>query len=387
MSRDLVHRHPVPPDLAFPIDEYRARVRRVQAHMADRGFDGLVLHQPENLSYLSGLNIGTGYFAYHALVIPAEGEPVLVLRDVEEPAAQQTCWLEQWSKYGDAEPEPVAATKRAVEDLGLDRGTIGVDEYSWYLTLERFGALRRLLPKVTFAAEPRIVDDLRLIKSANEVEYIRQAARNVEAAMTAGISAVAAGKSEHELSAAIVDVQVRTGNGRYGGVVVSGERALQFHGVSTGRKLELGDLVKYELSGVINGYVARMMRSAVVGPASEAQRAATAVLRESQDTAFEMMAPGQSAREIAEACRGPILASRLTDRYDYRVGYGLGLISYPSAGDFSREFTPQADWELEPGMVFHMLVHAQGFSLSETVLVTESGHELLTSFDRVLFET
>lgn len=387
MLQQLVHRESTSTQLAFPLEEYHSRVGRVQAQMAEKGLNALVLHQPENLRYLTGLDIGTGYFAYHAVVVPAEGEPVLVLRAVEEPAAQETSWIRSWSMYRDDEPEQEIATKHAVEALGLDRATIGVDEYSWYLTLERFGALRRLLPNVAFVAEPRIVEDLRLTKSANEVAYTRQAARNVEAATKAGISAVAPGRSELEVTAAIVDVQVRSGNGRYGGVVVSGERALIFHGMPSGRKLEAGDLVRFELSGVINGYVARMMRSVVVGRATEEQHKRAAILRDAQDAAIAMMAPGVSARAIDEACRGPIVASGFFDRYDYRIGYGLGLIAPPTPGDFSKEFTPQADWQLEPGMVFHMLVHGQGLSFSESVLVTDNGHEILTSFDRRLFES
>ncbi|TIV13340.1 MAG: aminopeptidase P family protein, partial [Mesorhizobium sp.] len=65
--------------------------------------------------------------------------------------------------------------------------------------------------------------------------------------------------------------------------------------------------------------------------------------------------------------------------------YSLGLNQRPSAGEFIREFVPDVEWVLEPGMVFHMLMMAAGMGFSETVLVTEHGPERLTTMERKLF--
>lgn len=80
-----------------------------------------------------------------------------------------------------------------------------------------------------------------------------------------------------------------------------------------------------------------------------------------------------------------MLKAGLRESYDNRVGYGLGLLFHPTNGELTYEFTPGADWILEAGMVFHMLLSAKSVAFSETVLVMDGGHEVLTDFERTLF--
>ncbi|BAV50276.1 dipeptidase [Mesorhizobium loti] len=113
-------------------------------------------------------------------------------------------------------------------------------------------------------------------------------------------------------------------------------------------------------------------------------RIAETIIR-AQDEAIALMRPGTPASMIDRACREPILAAGLRETYTNRAGYSLGLNYRPSAGEFIRKFVPGAEWVLEAGMVFHMLMMAAGMGFSETVLVTERGPERLTSMERKLF--
>jgi len=96
------------------------------------------------------------------------------------------------------------------------------------------------------------------------------------------------------------------------------------------------------------------------------------------------MRPGAVAREVDAILRDGVLRVGLRDSYDNITGYTLGLYAAagPRTSDFTRIFHPAADWAIEPGMVFHMYASAGGASLSETVLVTENGPELLTALPR-----
>ncbi|TIS52802.1 MAG: aminopeptidase P family protein, partial [Mesorhizobium sp.] len=155
----------------FPAEEYRERLRRTQEEMAKYDLPVLLLHQPENINYLSGLD-QIGYFSYHALAVPSRGDPVLIVRDMEVPTAHSTSWVKNHVVYADAaDPLPVwlDTARRALEGLGLAGGRIGLDEHSWFLTVERWKMLQALLPKATLVGEPRIVDHLRLIKSPREL--------------------------------------------------------------------------------------------------------------------------------------------------------------------------------------------------------------------------
>src|SRR5699024_11502329 len=108
------------------------------------------------------------------------------------------------------------------------------------------------------------------------------------------------------------------------------------------------------------------------------------IVRGAQDRGIAAMGPGVPAAHVAELCRRPVLEAGLAQHYENRVGYGVGLQFHPTSGDFGLDIDHRSERVLEPGMVFHMLLFAAGASISETVAVTEDGHELLTSGSRAL---
>jgi len=371
--------------LDFTKEEYQLRLTRTQREMTTAGLPVLLLHAPENITYLSGFRM-LGFFMYHALVVPAEGEPILVVRDVEQPAADETCWVQNRSVYVDTE-QPINAAARALRGLGLD-SKIGIEYNTWFLTLERMAILRDLLPNAQFVEESNIVRRLRLIKSPAEIEYLRQASRVVEAMAQGCIDAIHVGASERDLAAAIMTAQANAGGEPpLEPILMTGERTRQLHGTWTDRRLKRGDAVYFELNGVVRGYWSKLMRTAVVGRPTLEQRRVADILLDALSTGIAMMRTGAVAGQIDEALRGPVLRARLRDSYYHRVGYTLGLIYPPASGEYLREFMAGDTWKLEAGQVFHMLVIASGIGFSETVLVTDNGPELLTRFDRRLFES
>lgn len=372
----------------FSVEEYWARLQRTQEEMVKHNLPILLLHQPENILYLTGFYT-LGYFSYHALAVPSRGEPVLILRDMEVPAANSSSWVKNHTIYADAaDPLPVwlDTARRALDGLGLAGGRVGVDEHSWFCTAERWRMLQALLPNATLVAEPRIVDHLRLIKSPREIDYLRGAVRCVETGMRAGIEAVASGVTEQELAGAVFSALVNAGSELpHSGIITSGSRTDLIHGSYGDRRLEPGDTAYFELNGMYRKYNARIMRTAIAGPATTEQQHIAETIIRIQDGAIALMQPGTPAGVIDRACRTPLLATGLRETYTNRAGYSLGLNYRPSAGEFIREFVPGVEWVLEPGMVFHMLMMAAGMGFSETVLVTEQGPERLTTMQRKLF--
>lgn len=371
--------------LDFNVEEYRARVAKTQAAMRIAGLPGLLLHTPENITYLSGFRM-LGFFMYHALLVPADGDPVLIVRDVEQPTADLTSWVQNRSVYVDIE-EPINGAVRAVEQLGLERAEIGIEETSWFLTLQRFKTLSRSLPNVSFVPEPDIVRTLRLIKSPAEIEYLRQASRIADSMVRAVFDAAHEGASERDLAAAVTVAQIQSGGeGHLEPILTTGERTRELHGSWTDRRLSLGDLVYTELNGVVRGYWAKLMRTGVLGNPNASQQRAADVVLGALWSGIDMMRPGAHAGKIDDALRQPVLEAGLRDSYYHRVGYTMGLLYPPSSGEYLREFMSGDTWTLEAGQVFHMLVIGGGVGFSETVLVTEDGHDVLTHFDRNLIE-
>ncbi|MBU5626825.1 Xaa-Pro peptidase family protein [Oscillibacter sp. MSJ-2] len=372
----------------FPIEEYRARLEKVQAEMANNNLPALLLHQPENIRYVSGF-FTTGIFSYHALLIPAEGEPVLIIRDMEEGAMRNTAWVSQRTAYADDKnpvPASIAAAACAVEQLGLSESVIGVDLHSWFLTPERLNELKRQLPKVTFVEEPKIVDLLRVIKSPNEIAVIRRAAAAVCAGMRGAIAAVQDGITERELATATYASLIKGGSeSPVDGVIISGERTVELHGRFTDRVVQPGDPVYFELTGSVSWYVARTMRTVINGKPTDAQRRLADTIYSIQDAGIEKMQVGANAGEVDRIFREGMIRSGAKESYTNRTAYSIGLTYRPSAGEFIRELVPGSDWTFQPGMVFHVLTMAQGLGFSETILITENGPERLTDIERKLF--
>ena len=84
--------------------------------------------------------------------------------------------------------------------------------------------------------------------------------------------------------------------------------------------------------------------------------------------------------------REGVLNAGLAESYTNKTFYSVGLLLQPSGGE-PLEAAPGATWRFEPGMTFHTYVLARDFGMSETITVTESGHEKLTDFPRQLFVT
>jgi len=233
-----------------------------------------------------------------------------------------------------------------------------------------------------------MVDLMRVVKSPLEIAMLQQGARIVEAGMTAAIAATAEGVSERDVAAAMAHARIRAGSDLpIDGVLATGERTRQSHGPWTDRKLQRGDQLFYEFHGIRNHYWARMLRSGILGqPTDEQARIAETILA-AQKAGFSAIRAGAHVREIDARCREPLIAAGLKERdaYTNRVGYALGLNFRPSPGEFIREFTPQADFRLEEGMVFHMIQSAAGLGFSDTIVVTANGYDSITRFPRQLF--
>ncbi len=375
------------PSLPFEVQEYRARLDKVRAKMSERGADVVLVDEKEHLAYLTGFSPSATM--YQACIVPLQGEPVMVFRRLDEPSMVESTWLEHYVTFPDS-ANPMEVVGRTLADLGLADKAIALELDSHYLTLKHFEGLKRALPDATFVDFSRVLWELRLHKSPAEIELLRRAAGIADEAMRVGIETVGRGVNERQVAIAISRVYLEQGaDSADVGPIASGSRTESLHGGLSNHVLESGDIIHIELLPSVAGYCARMMRPAVVGPASDEQARAARELIRIQDEQIEAMRPGAVASDIDRICREQVLTAGLRDIYENTTGYTLGYYGTPlppRTSDFTRIFVPNATWRLAPGMVFHMYTTGLGMSFSETVLVTETGSERLTTLERRLFE-
>ena len=215
--------------LHFTLEEYQQRLDALRLRMEHKGVDAMLLTTPENLYYLTGQQT-PGYYWFQTLIVPMDREPVFITRRIEDDAVQQMSWVEDSRPYEDF-TDWIAQTRDALVSLGLDGKRIGLENDSWFLTSRDYIRLTAMMTEARFEDCSGLVEQGRMIKSPQEIEYMRQAARAAEAGMKAGIEAAVVGATENEVAAEVHHAQILAGS-EYTGLpifVASGPRSAITH--------------------------------------------------------------------------------------------------------------------------------------------------------------
>jgi Xaa-Pro dipeptidase len=375
---------------AFTKQEYDGRVARARAGLEAAGLDVMVVTGPENIFYLTGQQT-PGYYTFQALVLPVEGDPVFVIRQLEYFNFIANTFIPDAAIYQDGD-DPVAFLTRVVRDRGLVGRRIGIDKKGWFLPIATYEALQEALGTIGDAAG--IVERLRAVKSPAEIEKLDRAASYVDAGMRAGLAATKAGATENDLVAAMMSAAISAGSEYMGmePLLSSGPRSGVPHGTWKRRRIEAGDPVFLEMAACHDRYHAALMRSAWIGkPPAEAEEMMK-VCQEALDVALAALKPGVACEVPHNAAQAVIDRAGYTDAFRKRLGYSTGISFAPDWGEgailgLNRGITT----ELAPGMAFHIPPALRIYGrftvgVSETVVITESGHRVLGNVDRALLQ-
>jgi Xaa-Pro dipeptidase len=354
--------------------------------MRQSAVDVMLIDDCESLAYFTGYD--TTLNRYRACIVPRDAAPTMVLRTLDAAPFRERAWFDSCETFGDHEDalEKVAATLRR---QGFAAAAVGFDSGSHALTVDSLERLKLALPQARFVAMRDVPRELRLIKSPAEIAYLRTAARILDQVVGEIINVAEAGVTPRDIRALAARrlVELGTDPAHLGYVSVAARDWNFLHMPPAERGLERDDVLHFELVSRYRGYEARLMRCVAIGGAAPELESAAKQLIGLQDKQLATMKPGAVARDVDAVLRNGVLAARLRADYPNVTGYTLGYYSPVPirSSDFTRCFTPEAQWRLEAGMVFHMYTSARGVSLSETVLVTDTGAERLTHTERRLF--
>ena len=373
----------------FCLEEYGQRLDALRRRMERAGADVLLVTSPENLYYLSGYQT-PGYYWYQTLIVPLEREPVFVVRMNEASNVGPLTWVEDCRPYEDFE-DWIGHTRDVLSGLGLAEARIGLDYDSFFLRTRDEKRLVDAMSSATFVDAAGLVEEGRLIKSPQELEYMHHAARAAEAGLRAGIEACRAGVTENDVAAEIHRAQILAGS-EYTGLPVfirTGVRDAQTHATWARHTLEPGDSVTMEMPGCINRYHAAMYGQVYLGDPPDAllrgMEIGNAIMREGKAA----IRPGVPAGDIHA-----LVQSRLREaageaaQRNSRTAYSIGIAFAPDWGEgHILSMTQGEPRPLEAGMTFHLLAghvvlpgmeQIKRSCCSDTVLVTEDGCETLT---------
>jgi Xaa-Pro aminopeptidase len=236
---------------------------------------------------------------------------------------------------------------------------------------------------------PSVLDSLRVVKSADEIEKIETAAQILDQAFAKILSQIRPGIAENSL-AAILEYEMRQlGSERTGfaTIVASGPRSALPHGVASDRLLAIGDLVVFDFGAVFDGYHSDMTRTVCLGPASDRQRQIYDIVLSAQMAGLAAVCPGALCREVDGTARGIIAEAGFGEFFGHGLGHSVGLAIHESP-----RLSPLAgEARLEAGMVVTVepgiyLPEWGGVRIEDLVVVTADGCCILSHTTKQLLE-
>jgi Xaa-Pro dipeptidase len=391
--------------LPFERSEYERRLANVRDVMRERHVEVLLVVDPRNIYYLTGVN-GQGYTHFQCLILLPSGDPRYMTWDFEAGKAAASSWLsnpdrirwdyasgrlaqESWAvtvhTYSWHE-DSLAYLVAALEDLGAADAQLAMDLRSFIMSAAIFERMRTALPRATFVDSFGLVEGSRRRKSEAELAYMRQAAIITDRAVDEGFAAAGVGVPDTHVAAAIMNSVYRDGSETigWGPVVATGPNAGIGHASFTGRKLEPNDTVFLEFSASVHRYVAPVMRTAVLGaPTLEMTQIRDAGLR-SLEAVMATARPDVPANQVARAGMAKLEPVSHRVHFHNLFGYSVGIGFPPSVFEpLGFELSLQNDGPLEVGMTFHVPISLRrfaeyGVSQSQTIVITDTGCEPLS---------
>jgi Xaa-Pro aminopeptidase len=343
--------------------------------LAERKLDAMLVSGAPNIRYLSGFTGDNGSL----LITPGRAILFTDPRFEIQAAQESPSWQLKVAK-GPLTLELVAAIKR----LKLKR--VGYEPAR--LTCDAFDSIESRLP-MGASLEPvnGWIEQLRMVKTADEIARIRRSVETNSRAFEQTIRRFREGMTESDLAAELEYRMRRLGAEKpsFDSIVAGGPRSALPHAQPTAAKLRNGQLVVVDMGAIQDGYCSDMTRMLFIGtPTAKVKRLYAAVL-EAQLAAVAAVRPGVLATKVDRAARQVLKGHGLDRFFVHSTGHGLGLEIHEPPRIGKRDKT-----RLEAGMAITIEpgVYLEGYGgirIEDTLVVTETGAEILTPTNKSLY--
>lgn len=372
---------------SFAAEEYRRRLELLEAQLDEHGLDALVAYSVKNASgpvgYLAGYEPRLGLHDV-ALLLLAPNNPArrTLLTNAFWDCFDEFSWVDDVVLSSDFGHEIAARLSQGARRIGI----AGYRFFpAWILD-----TLRDMHPNAVFVDATAILQGVAQVKSAQEVELLRQCAAMSDAACQAFLENVRVGANERDLRIAVEMALVEAGadGPSFGVQVYSGEQVAVGIGFGTGRMLQTGDQVQLDCGALFCGYRGDLSRVTSIGtPPPEVERTMETTAR-MYDAMLAAISPGRPIAEVAHAALGVARDQGLEDAVYHSVNHPVGFVGH-GIGCWVHELPeirPDAEGVLQPGMVIVLepiLVRPAvgGAKIEDAVLVGSRGAERLSALD------
>ena len=371
--------------LHFSKEEFLQRKTKVLESMKEQKLDALLMFRQESMYWLTGYDT-FGYVFFQTLILNKNGNVILLTRAPDLRQAQNTSNIENIKIWVDKDgSNPTDDLKIILDELSLKGKKVGVEYEAYGMTGRNALRLNKSLENYCEVEDQsELITKLRVIKSQEEIVYVKKAAELADRALDEAWKHTKAGTSEAKILAKMQGA-VLEGGGDYPAneyIIGSGHNALLCRYQSEKRILSNEDQLSIEWAGTYKHYHSAMFRTIPIGKADPKHIKMHEACVEALKNCEKKLIPGNKVGEVFD------IHAKTFDNLGYNkarmnaCGYSLGSTFSPNWMDWPMLYTKNP-YVIQSGNIFfmHMILmdseNQLAMNLGETYLITENGNERL----------
>jgi len=371
--------------LHFTKQEFELREKKIIQSMKEKNIDALLLFRQESMYWLTGYDT-FGYVFFQCLVLTSEGNKILLTRAADLRQAQNTSNIKDIRIWVDKDNNnPAEELKSILIKLNLENKNLGIEYESYGLTGKNAMMLNHSLNNFAkLHDESFLITKHRLVKSEQEIKYIRKAAELADKALEKAWNLSHPGANESDILSEMQGA-IFSGGGDYPGnefIIGSGPDALLCRYFSGRRTLDPVDQLTLEFAGVYRHYHSALMRTIPIGKAKREHLELYEICLEALNACESKLKVGSTAGDVFEQHRLVIDKTKYKSARLNACGYSLGATFAPNWMDWPMLYENNPIL-IDKNQVFFMhmiLMHSEtqtAMNLGETYIITETGCERL----------
>lgn len=366
--------------------------------MNERNINLLVVSDPSNMAWLTGYD-GWSFYTHQCVVVPESGEPWWFGRGQDANGAKRTVYMDMEHIYGYADHyvqstvcHPMERLSEWILEHGWNCENVGVELDNYYFSAAAYLHLVRGLPNSKLHDATGMVNWQRAVKSETEISYMKKAGEIVGAMHERIREQIQPGIRKCDLVAEIYDAGIRGvpgAGGDYTAIVPllpSGEDASAPHLTWDDKPMQSDEGTFFEIAGCFRRYHCPLSRTIFLGKPTKDFLNAEAAVQEGLSAGLEHARTGNQAQDIANAFFAVL--KKYGIEKDSRTGYPIGISYPPDWGERTFSLRPGDETPLETNMTIHFMtglwMENWGFEITESLVVTPAGPELLANVPREL---
>ncbi|WP_086350628.1 M24 family metallopeptidase [Candidatus Enterococcus clewellii] len=341
----------------------KARMKRLRERMAEQSIDYLLVTDKANRRYLSGFTGSNGF------LLVGQSKNYLIIDGRYTEQAQQ--------QVKESEILTISASKNQWDYLSeiTSHKKIGFEvETISYTTFKALEAKAKESGSQLIETK-RWIDELRMVKSEQELSYLRQAAKLADQTFAYITTIIKPGMSEIDVANEIDYYSKRIGSEgpAFETIVASGTRTALPHAHASKKIIQENELIMIDFGCIVNGYYSDMTRTFALGLVDDTIKNTYEKVLAAQKKAIQAVRVGKAVKELDKIARDCLTKEQLGRYFSHGLGHGIGLTchEYPAV-------TSEAEEEIISGMVFTIepgvyLPETFGIRIEDDVYINSEG--------------